>query len=72
MCRNKYGLVLNRIGFEQMLDDMVMRYVQPLARVFFKEHSDFKSHHSFIVRSVSMLHGSTDDTKLNLLNTDIA
>ena len=28
----------------------VNEFVQPFAGVFFKEHSEFQSHHSFIVR----------------------
>ena len=64
--RNAYGLVLNAIGFQPMLDRLVSEgalaaranqlmlqvgeFVQPFAEVFFKEHSKFQSHHSFIVR----------------------
>ena len=51
---NRYGLILNDIGFLGTMHALVQRYVQPLAAAFFSdqlgEGFTFASQHSFIVR----------------------
>lgn len=51
---NRYGLLLNDIGFLKTLNQLMCRFVQPLASAFFSERLGgdfhFESQHSFIVR----------------------
>jgi len=48
---NNYGVVVNEIGMEPMLDVLQQEYLQPIGRLFFPGvGSHFDHHHSFIVR----------------------
>jgi hypothetical protein len=51
---NRYGLILNDIGFLRTMDDLMRRFVQPLTAAFFSERLggdfEFQSLHTFIVR----------------------
>lgn len=48
---NNYGVVVNEIGMEPMLDLLQSQFLQPIARMFFPGvGSHFDHHHSFIVR----------------------
>jgi len=48
---NKYGLILNGIGFEPMLDGLQREILQPISHEMFPGiGSQFEKHHSFIVR----------------------
>jgi ankyrin repeat protein len=46
---NNYGLILNAIGLEDMCSDIMKEYIEPLSEQLFAI-SNFKSHHSFIVK----------------------
>lgn len=47
---NRYGLVLNLIGMENLITDLQQTYLLPISRFFFPiEASHFTNHHSFIV-----------------------
>ncbi|CAK0884189.1 unnamed protein product [Prorocentrum cordatum] len=48
---NNYGVVLNDIGWEPMVEILQQEVLQPIASVFFPEEAAcFDSHHTFIVR----------------------
>lgn len=48
---NKYGLIINNIGLEAMLDQLQELFLQPLSHVLFPGiGSQFDHHHSFVVR----------------------
>jgi hypothetical protein len=48
---NHCGFVLNRIGFQQFLDDLCSRVIKPLTRIFFGEEASnlVEAHHSFTI-----------------------
>mmetsp|Transcript_1107 Transcript_1107/g.3887 ORF Transcript_1107/g.3887 Transcript_1107/m.3887 type:complete len:542 (+) Transcript_1107:66-1691(+) len=48
---NNYGLILNEIGLEPMIDLLQEKYLQPVARLLFpKEGGQLDKHHTFIVQ----------------------
>lgn len=48
---NNYGVVLNDIGWEPMVERLQQEILQPIAGIFFPEEAAcFDSHHTFIVR----------------------
>lgn len=71
---NRYGLIMNDIGFLSTMDKLMRKLIQPLARAFFAERLgdavEFKSVHAFIVRykvgEDSDLKTHADDSDLTL------
>jgi len=51
---NRYGLIMNDIGFLRTMDALMRRFVQPFANAFFTERLgegfEFQSQHTFVVR----------------------
>jgi len=49
---NRYGLVLDEIGFSPMLNNLLLQYVKPLATLLFPHYhgAELNSHHGFIVQ----------------------
>eukprot|EP00927_Polykrikos_kofoidii_P066169 TRINITY_DN61817_c0_g1_i1.p1 TRINITY_DN61817_c0_g1~~TRINITY_DN61817_c0_g1_i1.p1 ORF type:complete len:551 (+),score=77.36 TRINITY_DN61817_c0_g1_i1:142-1794(+) len=48
---NNYGVIVNQIGMEQILDKLQQEFLQPLAKVLFPGIGSYlDGHHSFIVR----------------------
>lgn len=48
---NNYGVIVNQIGMKDLIDDLQLRYVQPLASMLFPtEGEQFTGHHSFMVQ----------------------
>jgi len=48
---NKYGVVLDDLGFENMLDQLMINFIKPLASVLFPDvgGSTLDTHHGFVV-----------------------
>lgn len=48
---NKYGVVLDDFGFENMLDKLMIKFIKPLASVLFPDvgGSTLDTHHGFVV-----------------------
>eukprot|EP01114_Cavostelium_apophysatum_P014932 TRINITY_DN3981_c0_g1_i1.p1 TRINITY_DN3981_c0_g1~~TRINITY_DN3981_c0_g1_i1.p1 ORF type:complete len:332 (+),score=65.84 TRINITY_DN3981_c0_g1_i1:115-1110(+) len=58
---NRYGLVLNEIGFRDFFDDLLARYVRPIASMLYGELGEkLNSHHTFVVQ-----YKQTEDKALN-------
>ena len=49
--QNNYGVIVNQIGMQSLIDDLQQRYVRPLAALLFPvEGKVFDGHHSFMVQ----------------------
>jgi len=46
---NNYGVILDEIGFYDVIQDLVKKYINPLTSLLYKHIEDLDSHHSFIV-----------------------
>lgn len=72
---NNYGLILNNIGLERKIDQLLQLYIQPVARIILKEATEghrLDHHHSFIVEykeghDLSLdMHTDDSDVTLNI------
>jgi hypothetical protein len=60
-----YGVILDEIGFHEFLQQLMLDWIAPLARLLFPQYgSSLDSHHGFIVQ-----YKLSEDTELGALLT---